>query len=302
MSLPENSLYFRTHELVVGQKVTTTGTPVEPPQARRFLNRINFSIEKTTTPNPNKSKITLHNISQESRNFLEQRDLIVFFKAGFNGEASNIFIGDVLRRETNRSGPDVTYTLECGDAERILQTARVNISLGAGATNIQLFEAAANALGLSFGVSIGITPQTFQNGYSFSGLASDLLTEQTRKIGLEWNIQDGELRILPPRVTDGQEAVVVSSKTGLIGFPTKTIDGVKFKTLLNPAIRPGRAIKIESRQFQGQLGPTASLLASTALIESGDVVKCRTATFRGDTRQGEWVTEVEAVVPQTGAI
>jgi len=301
MSLPENSLFIRSHELVIGPKVTGLASNIEPPNARRFFNRVNFSIEKTSTPDPNKSKISIYNISQESRNFLEQSDLLLFLKAGFQDEISNIFIGDILRREASRSGPDVIYTLECGDSEGIISRAHVDIGLGPGATNVQLFNLAAEKLGLTLGIKKGIVTRVFKNGFSFSGLASDLLTQQTVNIGLEWSVQDGELRIMPKDEDDGEEAVVISPETGLIGFPTKTPDGVKFTSLLNPKLRPGRAVKIESKQFFGQTGPNANLIASTSLIESGSIVKVRKATFTGDTREGQWVTEVEAVLPLTGA-
>lgn len=302
MALAENSLFLRGVELVVGPKVTGVASNVEPPDGRLFKNRIQFSIEKTSTPNPNKSKISLYNISQESRNFLEQSDLVLFLKAGFNNELSNIFIGDILRREAGRNGPDITYTLECGDAEKILTRAHIDIGLGPGATNVQLFELAAQKLGLTLGVKKGIVEVVFKNGFSFSGLAADLLTEQTKNIGLEWSVQDGELRIMPLNEDDGEEAVVISKETGLIGFPTKTPDGVKFTSLLNPKLRPGKAVKLETRQFQGQTGPNANILAATSLIDSGAIVKVRTATFSGDTREGSFTTDVEAVLPATGAV
>lgn len=302
MAIPENALFLRAHELVIGPKVSTIGTPTEPVIARRFANRLNFRVEKSTVPAPNKAKITLYNISKDSRNFLEQKDMIVFLKAGFNNDPKNIFIGEILRRESGRSGPDVTLSLECGDAERILTRAHIEISLRRGATNLLLFSQAAAKLGLSLGISSGITQVTYRNGYAFSGLVSDLLTEQTRNLGLEWNIQDGELRILPIRGTDGETAVVIDKDSGLIGFPTKTIDGLKFDSLLNHRLRPGRAVKVASEQFQGQFGPTASLLASTSLIQSGDITKCRRVIHEGDTREGKWTSSVESVIPRSGAI
>lgn len=301
MSLAENSLFLRNHELVIGPKVTGA-TNLEPQDGRKFLNRLNFSIEKTSTPNPNKSKINIYNISQESRNFLEQKDMIVFLKAGYGSELSNIFIGDILRREVNRSGADLLYTLECGDAEKIILSAHVDIGLGPGATNIQLFDIAAAKLGLSLGIKKGIVERVFVNGFTFSGLAADLLTEQTKNIGLDWSVQDGELRIMPRGEDDGEEAVVISKDSGLIGFPTKTPDGVKFKSLLNPKLRPGRAVKLETRQFQGQTGPNTNIIASTSLLKSGEIVKVRKATFQGDTREGSWTTDVEAILPGIGAV
>ena len=302
LSLPENALFIRAHELIIGPRVLGAKVPIEPATARKFLNRLVFTIEKTTTPNPNKSKISIYNISQDSRNFLEQENMIVFLKAGFNNEPKNIFLGEILRREASRKGPDIIYTLELGDTEKIISQAFLSISLGPGATNVQVLNLAAAKLGLSISILKGITVKTFVHGYSENKLAADIITEQTKNIGLEWNIQDGELRILPRDQTDGEEAVVISKETGLIGFVTKTQAGIKFKSLLNADIRPGRATQVISSQFQGQTGPSANLLASASLIKSGDITKCRRVIFTGDTREGKWEADVETIVTRTGAI
>jgi len=302
MAIPENALFSRSHELIIGQKVITTGSPIEPPDARLFRNRIKFRVEKTTVPQPYKAKISLYNISQESRNFLEEEDLIVFLKAGYNEESKNIFTGEIRRRESSRSGPDVILTLECGDSEKIMQTAHIEISLSKGATNILLFQLAAEKLGLSSGVNLGITQITFRKSFHFSGLVKDLLNEQTKNINVEWNIQNGELRILPKEKTDTQEAVLIDSSSGLIGFPTKTKEGLKFDSLLNNELWPGRAIKVVSKQYQGQFGPASSFEAQTPLIDSGDVVKARRVIHEGDTKEGKWTSSVEAIIPRSGAI
>lgn len=278
-------LFLRQGELIVGPKVTSTNGPIEPVNARVFRTRIGFSITFDGSSNANKAKIRVYNLSPDSRTFLEQKDMVCFLNVGYeSGELQNLFFGDIDDKNgihVERNGPDIITTIEAGDAEKTLRTARINIGLAAGATNRQVITEAVKQLNVSISSIETIPLRTFQNGYSFIGQAKDVLDIEFKKVGLNWNIQNGELLVLSPGKTDQQVAVVVSPKTGLIGFPTKTQDKVIFKSLLNPAIRPGRAIILESQIFKDGQGAT---------------VKTNKATFEGDTHQGSWSVEVEGKI------
>ena len=292
----EDQLYLRSTELIVGTKVGPT--PQEPFNARLFRNRLNFTVTKEQNGTSNKAKITIFNINQDSRNFLEEKDLVVFLKAGYQDQVSTIFFGDIIERTTQRAGADVTTTLECGDQEQLLKTVRVNIGLAANSTNIQAFDAAATALGLKIPApqKALIPVTTFLKRFSFVGLAQDLLNKLTETNKFKWSIQDGVLQILGPESDDTQLAVVIGPNTGLIGNPTKTKDGIKFRSLLNPQITVGRTCKIESTQFQGRFGNEANKKASQSLSDAGGFIIARKVVHQGDSNEGAWETVVEGQV------
>lgn len=281
----EDLLYLRDAELIVGPKVTATNGPVEPVEAKVFRTRINFEVNQDNTGNANKAKINVYNLNSESRTFLEQKNLVVFLKAGYkNSSLSTLFFGDVDEKngiKVERSGPDIITTIEAGDAEKTLRNARISLGLAPGATNLQIIAAAAKALNVSLSYQTNIRKIVFQNGYSNIISAKDVLDQLGRQANFEWSIQNGELQILSPEETDQQEAVFLSAQTGLIGFPVKTQDKVEFKSLLNPSIRPGRAVRLESKIF---------------LEDAGANVKVTKASFKGDTHQGPWETGVEAAI------
>lgn len=295
-------LFLRDWELIVGPKVQTTNAPLEPVEGRLFKNRLVFNVESTSVAASNKSKIDIYNIAPESRTFLEQRQLVVFLKAGYEGGISTIFFGDVIRRDTSRNGPDVITSLECGDAENILGTAHIEIGFGPGITNVEIIELAAAQLKLSAGIQKGVKTVQYQSGFSFSGLVTDLLAQLTKEVGTEHTIRNGELIILPILEPDEQEAVLITPETGLIGFPTKTIDGLEFTSLLNPEIVPGRSVKVESKQFQGEFGARAEIVSSESLVKSGDILKARKVIHDGDTASGPWFTKVEGFAPGSGSL
>lgn len=295
-------LFLREAELIVGKKVSTTNAEQEPGNGRVFKNRVVFNIESTSVAASNKAKIDIYNISQESRNFMEEKDTIVILKAGYQDKISTVFFGDVIRRDINRAGPDIVTTLECGDAENILTTAHIELGFGPGITNVQIIEQAAEKLLLSSGIRKGIKTVQYQNGFSFSGLVSDLLAQLTKEVGVEHTIRNGELIILPILETDEQEAVLITPETGLVGHPTKTIDGLEFTSLLNPDITPGRSVQVVSKMFQGEFGVRAEIVASASLVKSGDVLKARKVIHEGDTADGPWFTKVEGFLPGSGSL
>lgn len=314
-----DELYLRAAEVIIGQKIMNT--PQEPPDAKLFSSilkrdpldrasyesgfRISFQVDKDQESSGNKAKISLYNLSQESRNFVEDEKMIVFLKAGYQGgQISTIFFGDIQDRETVRNGPDVVTTLEVVDQGKLLDTANVQIGLGPGATNIQAFSAAEEAMGLQIPPRQKslIPVKQFVNGFSFSGTARKLMEKLSREVDFKFSIQDGEIQIIGAEADDLQEAVLITPETGLIGSPTKTQRGAKFKSLLNPNIRVGRTIKLESKQFQGALAGSAKLKASQSLEDSGALVIPKKIMFNGDTWEGAWETSVEGIIPGTESV
>lgn len=295
MSLLANRLFLRDAELVVGTKAASANTV--PGDARVIRNRVKFTVDKSSEENANKATIAIYNLTQDTRNFLEKSNNFVILRAGYEGNISTIFTGDIVKGKHDRNGPDLVTTLECGDGEFALRDAIVNIGLGPGAKNTQIINAAVGAI-TSIAVAKGfvdsIPSVTYNQGFTYSGPAKKLLKDQLKAVGMEFHIQDGELNILFPTKTDQQLAVEITQETGLVGFPTKTPEGVDFTSLLNTAIRPGRAVKIESKQFQGAFG-SQSGVASNSLIHSGSVVRVRRVVHDGDTDEGTWLSKVECV-------
>jgi len=277
--MASNILFIRKAELIIGPKISESA--VEPVDARVFKTRLNFSIEKDETGNANKCKISIYNISEDSKTFLEKDDLVVFLNAGFGDGVSNIFFGDLQRFSEKRNGPDIITTIECGESEKILREAHIQISLGPGATNRQVVDAAIKKLNLSKGFQVEIPIVKYQNGFSFSGPVKKLMNEQMGAVKLNWSIQSGEMQILGEKETDEQIAIEITPNTGLIGMPTKTKDGVEFTSLLNPGLRPGRAVRLESKRF---------------LDGSGANVKLTKTVFKGDTHEGQWLVKCEGII------
>lgn len=253
--------------------------------------RVAFRIEKSLESNPNQATISIYNLSESSRSLVEQDGAVIQLKAGYGENTKLLYLGDIARTTTKRSGGDIVTEIEAGDGEFAYQNATANVSLGPGAKYSQVFSAIGDRLGLSTGsVKITNPNDQFQQGYAYSGMARDALDILTEKQGLEWNIQDGQLQVLPAEATTDDTVVLLNPGSGLVGSPFKTKilrpdlarvgkgkeeAGVNITSLLNPEIRPGRRIKVESQFVNG-------------------VFKVERVTHSGDTHGNQFYSEVEA--------
>jgi len=276
-------LFGRKAELVIGPKFVGNNGLIEPPLARIFRTRIKFDIEKDDGSNPNKAKISIYNLSEESRNFIEQDKTALILQVGYGDNLSVLFFGDLAENgvTNKRVGADIITTLEAGDSEEIIKIANIQIGLAKGATNVQVLNQALAKLKLSLGPIIGFTPITYNHGFSFSGTISSLLDQLTAQLGVKWSVNDGEISILPLLVTEPGRIIKVGPRSGLIGTPTKTKELFKFNTLLNPDIRPGKKIFVESQ---------------IALGDEGATTKIQRGKYTGDTHEGDWLGKFEGVI------
>jgi hypothetical protein len=249
-----------------------------------------FKIEKSLTKDPNKLDLEITNLSEASRNSISTKYSKVVVEAGYVGNTSVIFRGDMRHVFHSHNSVDWVTKIECGDGEKALRSARVNMSVSAGETFQQFAQKLITALGVPAGNALaqlakgnfrgGITQ--FVNGAVATGLASKEFDKIMRDLGLTWSIQDGQLQVLPPGEASKDAVVVLTPKTGLIGSPVHgEKNNIKITSLLSPAIRPGTLIRLSSRHLDGDL-------------------RAEKVQHVGDTAAQPWYTTTDASVISVG--
>lgn len=277
-----NELFKRIALLKIGPSAKGVSTSLDSLSPKLYKGyRIAFNIGKSSESKPNCSKIEIYNLSPKSRSELESVGLSAALEVGYEGLdgqplMAQIFIGDIKRVKSERKGPDVVTTLEAGDAEVAITETTIEASFAPNTTTTTVIGSLAKKLDVAVGTIMPGLAGLFENGLSLSGLVSDHLDTLTKKTGLEWNVTDGELNILEPSVPTPETAVLVSADSGLIGIPSKRETGVEFESLINPLIKPGRAISLVSNAISGVF----------------KAVKCH---YEGDTHEGKWSVTVEAI-------
>ena len=251
-------------------------------QAKPTL-RVTFSIEKTGARHPNTCELAVYNLSKDNRTAVQQRLVPCIVEAGYAGERSQLFSGDLRFTTSKREGVDFVTNFTIGDGVKEYTSARFNENFGPGTAVRDIIEKIAGALGVGLGNVVEKLREggfragfdEFTKGAVFSGQASEELDKLMRAVGLEWSIQNGQLQVLKPKETTKDPAIALNKASGLIGSPELGEDGiVRGRALLQGQLSPGRLIKLESLLVDGFFKLTKTI-------------------HTGDTWGADWTTEFE---------
>lgn len=255
--------------------------------------RMTFKIEKTSEPTPNKATIEIYNIAPDTIKLLKEPKCRIVLSAGYGlssdlkeTTAEIIFTGDGIKSYTKKSGPDYITTIECGDGASAYQDGKINASLNEGTSSQTAIQQVISAMGLKSGEIKGASG-SFSGNLVLSGNAKDAMDDVTKKNDLEWSIQDEQVQVIPINNFNSLDPIKLTNETGLIGSPNRTgfqnsknktdkDSGIEFISLLQPELKPGRRVLIESKFITG-------------------VFVVRKVNMNGDTKSGNWYSECEAL-------
>lgn len=220
-----------------------------------------FRIDRSLSKHPNTADFTVYNLSEANRKYLQQcaPGCKVELHAGYASDAvlPLIFLGELREVRTVRNGSDWQTEISSGDADE--QKKRpVSFSLGPGTA----FDNAVKKLTTEMGAKVGNlgaalrkgkfsdASKEFTNGLSVFGNGDQELDKLLRSGGLEHSWQNGELQVLPIGKALNTVAVTLDEGSGLIGSPESGEKGkVKFRSLLNADISPGRIVHVIARNL-----------------------------------------------------
>jgi hypothetical protein len=226
---------------------------------------LEFTVDKRIDPDPNTLDLVAWNLSEDTRAAMQRPWLPIVLVAGYEGTAAIVFSGQARRVEHSRAGVDVKTRVLCGDGEKAFQIARSHVSFAADTALSTVVEQLAKDLGVQSGdalarLSRGDFPgvsERYLGGYTASGPTVRELDRVLRAAGIEWSIQDGKLQLLAPGEATSETAVLLSPESGLVDAPEHGAgqgEGapkvLKARSLLQPGLRPGRLVRIESKKLK----------------------------------------------------
>ena len=253
--------------------------PLEAEEARVIVRgdglRIAFELQLEAQPDAAPSTVRLYNLARPTARRI-RGGAAMQLHAGYADAVGLLHGGEILQVDTERVGLDRITTLTLGN-QRATQVAGTIFSGGfRGALELRALVASIVA---SMGLSLGYTgdiPAIEIESYAYHGKAADALTALLRPRGVEWWVQNEEVLFSAGGRVRPEPARLVAERTGMIGSPTMTDDGVRVVTLLDHGFRLAQPVHLES---EGVTGP----------------FKVTAITHRGDSWEGEFATELECV-------
>lgn len=220
--------------------------------------KIAFDVAKSISSQANSASIRIWNLAESSRNAIGKELDQITLEAGYMppGETGNvgvIFQGQMRDVEHTREGPDIVTKLSCGDGDKAFRRATISKTYPAGTKVEDVVEGVYQELEKE-GVSRGEwrfpeNMEPFRRPYSVCGGCKRELDTIGRGKDFYWSVQNGAMEVHPADGFIGG-IVLITPQTGMIDVPTITDNGVKVSCLLNPEIRPGRRVRIESQVLE----------------------------------------------------
>ena len=263
--------------------------------------RVTFEITKSILSFPNLCKLVIYNPNEDTLSALQTKFTKISINAGYEGNVKLLFKGEVRNVSQSKVSVDRMLTVYAGDGERDWQNATFNKTF---TENVTISKAIEDVLSSFKEVTIGVIdgiPNIADKlrGQTLSGSSKDILDGFASEYGFDWSIQNGEVIIAPVESPlQGDEAVLVNSATGMVGSPTLTEIGADVTTLLNPALLPNKAFKIESLNADIQMGNLFFRNINRTSAEG--LYKIQEVTFKGDSREGDWVSSVKGRIINGG--
>lgn len=265
---------------------------------------IKFAVKQAGVMTPNTADIRVYNLSDDTVAQLKQRNkngtLIinrVILQGGYNSNYGVIFQGNIKQVISgHESATDSFVDLNCGDGDAAFNHSIVNITLAAGSKVADQVQASINSMlgnGVSAGQVTDMASATLPRGKVMWGTSRDYLRTAAQSLGAQWSILNEKVNFLPQKSYSPGEAVVITAKTGMIGTPQQTTEGINIKSLMNPRLKINGRVKLDNAsiaQYKIDFTTPGSPANIPPPINADGVYFILVVQHNGDNRGIEWYT------------
>lgn len=291
-SVPEAEQYLRKCNLIVFGKNLEDGLDLSELH-------IKFAVKRSDTMTPNIADIYIYNLEEKTALQIKKEFTTVVLQGGYEGNYGVIFKGNIKQVILGReSATDTFVNIIAGDGDRAYNFAVVNATLAKGSKAIDQVNLAVGAMsekGTTAGYINDFPSNQLPRGKVVYGGARDILRNIAQSTENAWSIQDEQVVFVPVRSYLPGERVVLTSKTGMIGTPNQTNEGVNVKCLMNPLIRIGTRVQIDNAsiaRFKINLSVPNSAANIPAPLTADGTYYVLVIEHQGDTRGTDWYSSI----------
>lgn len=235
--------------------------------------KVQFDVTKSIYGQLNKMSLTLYNLNENNRKKLvkDPEDSVVIpisLSVGYVDKIEKIFKGTIFEASSERSGTDFVTTIESIDGGHDMFASYTSQTVIGKDNSVKTILESFSRIkkGKITEQNKLIRPKVLV-GNSIKLLEEQLNEDET------FFIDDERLYIITDKEVLGELIPVVNSDTGLINQPQRANKIVSFDTMLNPSIKIGGRVDLQSK---------------TALHLVG-IYKIETITYKGDNYGSDWI-------------
>ena len=227
--------------------------------------RVNFSLKKMVNPTPNILYARIYNLSPKTEQKVKEFGR-VSLSAGYQKNFGLLFDGTVVQYVQGKENAVDTYLdIWAGDGDMPNNNSVTNVTWPAGTSVVDKIKYMASTME---GVVIGdIKPEGGDEksvrAETKVAMTRDAIRDYANDTASWYYIDNGTFHMIPMMgYREGQE-VVLTPKTGLIGMPQVSPDGIHATCLINPKLRLGGVIQIRDNDGRSGLSNVPFIPGST---------------------------------------
>ena len=264
--------------------------------------RIVFSTKKGDNETPNSAVIQVYNLADVTITTIEKEFSRVVLQAGYQGNIGTIFDGNIKdTRLLKGNGTDRVFEILAADGDKAYNWSVVNTTLAAGSLPGDRLKACQTAMEEK-GVTQGFVPDMGGNplprGKVMYGATRNFVRQEANNNDMAWSVQDGKMQLVPKSEYLPDEAVVLTSATGLIGSPEQTKDGIKVQCLINPRLKIAGRIKLDNKSIQkaqGEVKAGKGTDDKPVAMDADGFYRILSVEHSGDTHATDWYCNLVCV-------
>lgn len=263
-----------------------------------------FSYRQWVMQTPNILSVRVYNLSDNTVAKIEKEFKRVVLRAGYAGNEGVLFDGTIKQTKRGKENPTDTYfDILAADADKPYNQSVSSVTLAAGASPMDELAAMQKALE-PFGVTLGPVPALpetrLPRGRTLYGMTRDFLDEFCRHHGLTFTFTNNVMNLVPINGYLPGPAVVLTSRTGMIGIPEQTEDGIMVRCLINPQITPGKLLHIDNASINQttihEVGfPNINSIPIISPTNADGFYKVIAVDAEGDTRGQAWYQMITCI-------
>jgi hypothetical protein len=298
-----DEIFLRNYRLKIGRGTGSKVYEMMPNQDNPSGNglRITFQVTHFAGGAFSVAEITIYNVSgYSSRQMLGEGSVdkyeFISLEAGYDGVFGSIFVGQITNPQVHLEDFGTTRGIRffCKSLAKERDQNVINITLSPETDPVQIIEECA----LIFDAEIQFYGDFSQlkrrsRGTVLQGSPSACMNELAEAFQFDWMVENGAVKIIKRDFAMPDQVYVISAGTGMIGSPVVSDTEVGIRYTLNPKIKLGDTIKLESMaprfEFSG-----AFFYGIPRTIGEG-YYKVNSLVFAGDSHGDQWESQISCL-------
>ena len=286
-----DELYLRRYRLKVGRQTGSLSYEMDPTGDGL---RVTFQVVHFAGGAFSVAEITIYNVSsytarQMLGDGIAKKYEFISLEAGYDNLFGNIFTGQITnaQRVFEEGGSTRGIRFFCKSSAKERDQNIINLTLAAETDPVQIIEACAepfNAEIRFYGDFSALKRRS--RGTVLQGSPTSCMNELAETFEFDWMVENGAIKIIKRGFAMPNEIYTISSATGMIGSPVVTDTEIGIRAVLNPTLKLGNTVKLESMAPQFEFSGAYFYDVPRTIGEG--YYKVNSLVFLGDSHGDPW--------------